>query len=183
MRSSRLSKKGTYRLSETCLSDRWGDCGGGGEVLDWFRIISLVWVWPRIWVSCVILSWKWLQYLVILANAISIQEDAFMFARCIYIFFYRVMSYFYNSQDLGSIPGSGRSPGEGNGNPLQYSCLENPMDGGAWGATVHEVAKSQTRLCNFTFTFTCYRRSVCVYIYIYIYIFSFFYYAVWHVGS
>ena len=39
--------------------------------------------------------------------------------------------------DLGSIPGSGRSPGEGNGNPLQYSCLENPMDGGIWWATVH----------------------------------------------
>ena len=38
----------------------------------------------------------------------------------------------YNVGDLGSIPGSGRSPGEGNGNPLQYSCLENPMDGGAW---------------------------------------------------
>ena len=37
-----------------------------------------------------------------------------------------------NAQDLGLIPGSGRSPGEGNGNPLQYSCLENPMDGGAW---------------------------------------------------
>ena len=40
---------------------------------------------------------------------------------------------------------------EGNGNPLQYSCLENPMDGGAWLATVHGVAKSQTRLSNFTF--------------------------------
>ena len=38
----------------------------------------------------------------------------------------------YNVEDPGSIPGSGRSPGEGNGNPLQYSCLENPMDGGAW---------------------------------------------------
>ena len=38
----------------------------------------------------------------------------------------------YNAEDLGSIPGSGRSPGEGNGNPLQYSCLENPMDGGTW---------------------------------------------------
>ena len=48
--------------------------------------------------------------------------------------------------DLGLIPGSGRSPGEGNGNPLQYSCLENPMDGGAWWATVHGVAKSWTRL-------------------------------------
>ena len=44
----------------------------------------------------------------------------------------------------GSIPGSGRSSGEGNGNPLQYSCLENPMDGGAWQATVHGVAKSRT---------------------------------------
>ena len=42
-----------------------------------------------------------------------------------------------NAGDLGSIPGSERSPGEGNGNPLQYSCLENPMDGGAWWATVH----------------------------------------------
>ena len=43
--------------------------------------------------------------------------------------------------------------GEGNGTPLQYSCLENPMDGGAWRAAVHEVAKSQTRLSDFTFTF------------------------------
>ena len=58
-----------------------------------------------------------------------------------------------NVGDLGSIPGSGRSPGEGNGNPLQYSCLENPMDGGAWWAAVHGVAKSGTRLSNFTFTF------------------------------
>ena len=56
--------------------------------------------------------------------------------------------------DVGSIPGSGRSPGEGNGNALQYSCLENPMDGGAWWATVHGVAKSRTRLSDFTFTFT-----------------------------
>ena len=50
----------------------------------------------------------------------------------------------FNVGDLGSIPGSGRSPGEGNGNPLQCSCLENPMDGGAWWATVHRVAKSRT---------------------------------------
>ena len=57
-----------------------------------------------------------------------------------------------NEGDLGSTPGLGRSPREGNGNPLQYSCLENPMDGGAWRATVHEVAKSQTRLSDFTFT-------------------------------
>ena len=52
--------------------------------------------------------------------------------------------------DLGSIPGLGRSPGEGNGNPLRYSCLENPMDGGAWWATVHGVTKSRTRLSDFT---------------------------------
>ena len=56
----------------------------------------------------------------------------------------------YNARDPGSIPRLGRSPGEGNGNPLQYSCLENPMDGGAWSATVHGVAKSQTRLSDFT---------------------------------
>ena len=48
--------------------------------------------------------------------------------------------------DLGSIPGSERAPGEGNGNPLQYSCLENPMDRGAWQATIHCVTKSRTRL-------------------------------------
>ena len=51
-----------------------------------------------------------------------------------------------NAGDLGSIPGLGRSSGEGTGNPLQYSCLENPTDRGAWWATVHGVAKSQTRL-------------------------------------
>ena len=50
----------------------------------------------------------------------------------------------YNAGDLGLLPGLGRSPGEGDGNPLQYSCLENPMDGGVWQATVHGVAKSQT---------------------------------------
>ena len=49
-----------------------------------------------------------------------------------------------NAGDLGSILGSGRSPAEGNSNPLQYSCLGNPMDRGAWHATVHGVTKSQT---------------------------------------
>ena len=49
-------------------------------------------------------------------------------------------------RDVGSIPGPGRSPGEGHGNPLQYSCLENPLDRGAWQATVHMVSKSWTRL-------------------------------------
>ena len=58
----------------------------------------------------------------------------------------------YNAEDPGSIPGSGRSPGEGDGNALHYSCLENPMDGGAWQATDHGVTKSQTQLSDFTFT-------------------------------
>ena len=51
-----------------------------------------------------------------------------------------------NAGDLSSIPGSGRSSGEGNGNPLQYSCLENPMDRGAWRVIVHGVTKSLTEL-------------------------------------
>ena len=49
-------------------------------------------------------------------------------------------------RDMGLIPGSGRSPGGGNENPLQYSCLENPMDRGVWQATVHRVTKSRTQL-------------------------------------
>ena len=49
-------------------------------------------------------------------------------------------------RDAGTIPGSARSPGGGHGNILQYSCLENPMDRGAWRGTVHKVTKSQTRL-------------------------------------
>ena len=58
--------------------------------------------------------------------------------------------YAGNVGDLGSTPGSERFPGEGNDYPLQYYCLENPRDRGAWWATVHEVAKSQKRLCDFT---------------------------------
>ena len=59
----------------------------------------------------------------------------------------------YNAGDPGLIPGSGRSPGEGNGNPFQYSCLENPVDQGAWWATVRGVVKSRTQLSDFTFTY------------------------------
>ena len=54
--------------------------------------------------------------------------------------------------DLGSVPGSGRSPGGGHGNPLQCPCLENPMDGGAWRASVHGVTQRWTRLSDFLFT-------------------------------
>ena len=49
-----------------------------------------------------------------------------------------------DERDMGLIPGSGRSPGGGHGNPLQYSCLGNPMDGGAWWATIHRVTMSRT---------------------------------------
>ena len=54
-----------------------------------------------------------------------------------------------NTGDMGSIPGLGRSPGEGNGNLLEYSCLENPMDRGAWQTTVHGVTKSQKALSDY----------------------------------
>ena len=63
----------------------------------------------------------------------------------------------YNAGDPGSIPGLGRSPGEGNGTPLRCSCLENPIDGGAWWATVLGVTKSRTRLSDFT-SLTVYGR-------------------------
>ena len=59
-----------------------------------------------------------------------------------------------DTRNTSSIPGWGRSPGVGNGNPLQYSCLENCMDRGAWRATVHGVAKSQTWLSDWTYTHT-----------------------------
>ena len=66
----------------------------------------------------------------------------------------RQMLYPLSHRDPISIHGWGISPGEGNGNLLQYSCLENPRDGGAWWVTVHGVARSWTRLSDFTFTFT-----------------------------
>ena len=59
-----------------------------------------------------------------------------------------------SARDLGSTPGSGRSPEEGNDKPLQYSCLENPMDRGAWWATVHSITKSWARLSNSHFYFS-----------------------------
>ena len=62
----------------------------------------------------------------------------------------------YNAGDPVSIPRSGRSPGEGNGHPLQHSCTENPVDRGPWCATVHGVAKDQTRLGDSTFFLSCY---------------------------
>ena len=64
-----------------------------------------------------------------------------------------------NTGDLGSIPGSGRSPEEGNGYPLQDSCLENPTDRGAWWATAHSVAKSQTRLIALSLSVWLWRKG------------------------
>ena len=64
-----------------------------------------------------------------------------------------------NVGDVGLIPGSGRSPGGGNGNPLQYSCLENPMDRGAWWAIVHGVTRSWTQLNTHTHTHTSMHAS------------------------
>ena len=61
--------------------------------------------------------------------------------------------YICNTRDLGSIPGSGKSPGEGNGNPFQYSCLENSMDREAWQATVPGITKNWTWLSDFLFSF------------------------------
>ena len=66
-----------------------------------------------------------------------------------------------NAGDSVLIPGSGRSPGGRKGYPLQYSCLENPMDRGAWWATVHEVAKSQTRMSNWTCSHTYMIFKIC----------------------
>ena len=66
---------------------------------------------------------------------------------CVYIYGFSVASFgkesTCNAEDPGSIPGLGRSAGEANDNPLQYSCPGNPMDRGAWWATIHEVAKTQ----------------------------------------
>ena len=73
--------------------------------------------------------------------------------------------------DLGSIPGLGRSPGEGDGNPLQYSCLGNPMDGGVWQVTVHGIAEGHTQLhfSLFTLMFSINSFSLSYISYIYIY--------------
>ena len=68
--------------------------------------------------------------------------------------------YACNAGELGLIPGLGRSPGEGNAYPLQYSCLDNPMDRGAWRATLHRVTESRTRLSDFTFTFFHFGRKL-----------------------
>ena len=85
-------------------------------------------------------------------NSLSISVHTYQELPACTVFYWRWLSgkeFACNAGDAGdagSIPGSGRSPGGGHGNPPQYSCLENPMDRGAWRATVHGMAKSQTRL-------------------------------------
>ena len=76
--------------------------------------------------------------------------------------------------DLGLIPGSGRSPGEGHGNPLQYSCLENPRDRGAWRATVPGVTKSRTRLSAWHFHFSLLLSTMPVFLFLFKYAYLFF---------
>ena len=61
-----------------------------------------------------------------------------------------------DARDMNSIPGSGRSPGEGNDHPLQYSCLGHPMDRGVWRSVVHEVIKNQTQLSTYTHIYIYY---------------------------
>ena len=83
-----------------------------------------------------------------------------MIPECYFCSYPRLLIYFprgsdgkesaCSAGDPGSIPGLGRSPEEGNGNPLQYSCVENPVDGGAWQAPVPGVTKSRTQLSSFT---------------------------------
>ena len=83
-----------------------------------------------------------------------------------------------DARDLRSAPDSGRCPGGGNGDPLQYSCLENPMDRGAWRATVHRVPKSRTQLsdlaCAHTYACVCMcvnpHMAVCIYVSVYMHV-------------
>ena len=115
-----------------------------GLVSNWEKYIKAVYCHPAyLSISCKMLDWMMQNLEPRLPGEISITSD---------------MGFPGGSEgkvgDLVSIPELGRYPGEGNGNPLQYSCLENPMDRGVWWATVHGVTKIRTRLSNFTFTFT-----------------------------
>ena len=102
--------------------------------------------------------------LLSLVNKSQILNSDFLDDNCVGLTLYYILNFLSSiggsevkasassAGNLGSIPGSGRSPGEGNGTPLQYFYLENPMDRGAWEAVVHGITKSRTRLSDFTFT-------------------------------
>ena len=121
--------------------------------------------WRRIWWYCYVYSLRSnqdpaprLQYCFLTAPPLFLHILLSLISSCLNLSFVtRVFpdgsdskASACNAEDLGSIPRSGRSPGEGNSNTLQYSCLENCMDGGAWWATVHGVAKSRPCLSYFT---------------------------------
>ena len=119
-----------------------------------FTVITLNYFSDRLLIFSVSISCRFLSG----SFVCNVFLCCFILADLLYLWspFYRLPANAGDTGDMGSIPGLGRSPGEGNGNPLQYSCLENPMDGGAW-ATVYGIAKSQTWLSDFAFTFTFYR--------------------------
>ena len=96
-----------------------------------------------------------IQPLIILARIIttSLENSLLLFLTSGFFRGSGVKQSACNEGYQGSIPGFGRSPGEGNGSPLQYSSLGNPTDRGAWQTTVHGAAKSQTRLSDFTLDF------------------------------
>ena len=128
----------------------WRECGEKGILLHYWwecKLVEPLWrtVWRFIKILKIELSYDpAIPLLGIYPETIIIQKDSYTCfpgglgdkeTAC-------------NAGDPGSIPGSGRSPGEGNGYPLQYSCLEDPTDRGAWQATVHRVTKSWTWLSN-----------------------------------
>ena len=102
---------------------------------------------PRNW-TCVSRIVGWFFTIWVTKDKVWSQQNMMIFCYCLKGFPNSLdgKESVYNAGVLGLVPGSRRSPGEGNGNPFQYSCLENSMDRGAWWATVHGVTKSQTRL-------------------------------------
>ena len=131
--------------------------------INWFKILILKESFPwRTLHKMLKLYEKWLNGEIVIHKLHIEQNKIYLFKK----FFqssYKLLEGFTgcsdgkestcNVEDKGSVPGLGRSLGEGNGKPLQYSCLENLMDRGAWWATSHEVANSWIRLRDYTFTF------------------------------
>ena len=131
------------------------------------RLLKIYMVLYKCWLSGISYKWKYDNSVFPFISALFTASSSYFLILAHFVILVSFYGYLYqfksfpggsdgkasacNVGDLGSIPGLGRSPGEGNGNPLQYSCLENPMYGGAWWATVHGVTKTWTRLSDFTF--------------------------------